>query len=54
MLNCCYVPIKTIDSPYSSLDFDDTEELYENDSTFDMFLNIVVKEIQLNQRHDGN
>lgn len=56
MLNCYYVPIKIIDSPYSLLHnvHVDTAVLEEKDLNFETLLNIIVKEIQLNQQHDGN
>jgi len=49
-----YAPIKIIESPYSPLNYNtDKVELPDIDPSFEQFLNAVVKEIELNQRH-GN
>jgi len=52
LLNLYYAPIKMIESPYLPLILDtDKVELPEIDPSFEQFLNIVVKEIKLNQQH---
>lgn len=54
MLSSYYVPIMTIDSPNLPLGFDVNHvELPETDVIFQKLLNIIVKQVDLDQRH-GN